>query len=201
MQRSCGPSLEGWYQVAAMFLSDALELPTMVLWGGRIRLTGSSDVFLWFGVYAISISFTHRTGSCGDTYWHLQLLDQVGLAMSISFFVNDADPWHEDHEGLQPKNRSNEWSVLVHLSRKTWTCKILHGWSVWTKESMKMLNSSDFCRAVGQSLSTESVLACQLGMVAETAAMLSRAGLLSEADGLLVFKSERCLCCFGIQSL
>ena len=50
-----------------------------------------------------------------------------------------------------------------------------------------MLNSSDFCRAVGQSLSTESVLACQLGMVAETAAMLSRAGLLSEADGLLVF--------------
>ena len=64
-----------------------------------------------------------------------------------------------------------------------------------------MLNSSDFRRAVGQSLSTESVLACQLGMVAETAAMLSRAGLLSEADGLLVFKSERCLCCFGIQSL
>ena len=169
----------------------------MVLWWGRIRLTRSSDVFLWFGVCAISISFTHRTGSCGDTYWHLQLLDQVGLAMSISFFVNDADPWHEDHEGLQPKNRSNEWSALVHLSRKTWTCKIRHGWSVWTK----MPNSSDFCRAVGQSLSTESVLACQLGMVAETAAMLSRAGLLSEADGLLVSKSERCLCCFGIQSL
>lgn len=118
MQRNGGPSLEGWYQVAAMCLSDALELPTMVLWGGRIRLTRSSDVFLWFGVCAISISFTHRTGSCGDTYWHLQLLDQVGLAMSTSFFVNDADPWHEDHEGLQPKNRSNESSVLVHLSPK-----------------------------------------------------------------------------------
>jgi len=42
---------------------------------------------------------------------------------------------------------------------------------------------SSWTRAVGQSLSTESVLACHLGMVAETAAMLSRAGLLSEADG------------------
>ena len=200
MQRSSGPSLEGWYQVAAMCLSDALELPTMVLWGGRIRLTGSSDVFLWFGVCAISISFTLRTGSCGDTYWHLQLLDQVGLAMSISFSSMMPIPtWRSWMSSA--KTRSNEWSVLVHLSPKTWTCKILHGWSVWKKESMKMLNSSDFRRAVGQSLSTESVLACQLGMVAETAAMLSRAGLLSEADGLLVFKSERCLCCFGIQSL